>query len=212
LVAAIWKSGYARVHIADYFRELGLEDDASSRAYETLVVDISPADWQPPDAKLQSEIRKAEREGVVVSTFSSQHHLDRFMDLMIRTERRHQRQPKYSREFFRRLAELATSDTRIKWLWVEQNGAPVVSHMYFVEGTMALNWQIYYDKEFSSLKANQHVMYTTARSLAASGVKLLNLGATPPEADSVRAYKEKWGGVVYTYPISTRRSWLGRLL
>jgi lipid II:glycine glycyltransferase (peptidoglycan interpeptide bridge formation enzyme) len=212
LVTAIWKSGYSGVHIADYFRELDLEDDASSRVYETLVVDISPADWQPPDAKLQSEIRKAEREGVVVSTFSSQHHLDRFMDLMTRTERRHSRQPKYSQEFFRSLAELATSDTRVKWLWVEQNGAPVVSHIYFVERTMALNWQIYYDKEFSLLKANQHTMFVTAKSLAASGVKLLNLGATPPDAESVRAYKEKWGGVVYAYPINTHRSWLGRLL
>jgi len=212
LMSAIGRAGYARVYVADYFHELGLEEEANARQYETLVVDISTLGWQPPDAKLQSEIRKAEREGVVISKLSIPEQFDGSMQLMAKTEQRHERRPKYTREFFLTLAELAVSDDRIKWLHIERDGSPVVSHIYFVEGTMALNWQIYFDKEFSHLKANQYLMYTAARSLAASGVTHLNLGATPPDAESLRSYKEKWGGVVHTYPMVVRKSWLGKFV
>jgi len=212
LLSAVWKAGYAKVYVSDYFRQFGLEPDADCAMSETLVVDISSPDWQPPDQKLLSEIRKAEREGVEVLTFDASRHLDAFLDLMTGTERRHGRRPKYSQDFFRRLARLAETDNRVRWLYVHRNGAPVVSHIYFVERPMALNWQIYYDKEYSSLKANQYTMFTTARMLAKSGVTHLNLGATPPEAESVKSYKEKWGGAVHAYPMSVRKSWLGRIL
>ncbi|PWB75321.1 hypothetical protein C3F09_02870 [candidate division GN15 bacterium] len=212
MLAAVRKAGYARIYLADYFRDFDLESEVNSQRYETPVVDISSPDWQPPDAKLQSEIRKAEREGVVVTAFSTESHMDKFIDLMTRAESRHQRPPRYSREFFLKLAGLAAIDDRVRWYWVEHNGAPVVSHIYLVDKTMALNWQIYFDKEFSSLKANQLVMFRAAKALAASGVTHLNLGATPPDAESVRAYKQKWGGEVYSYPITVHTSWLGRLL
>lgn len=212
LLAKIWKAGCAKVFISDYFRQFGLESGAEDMLGETLVVDISSADWQPPDQKLQSEIRKAEREGVEVLDFDAKKHFDGFMDLMTRTEQRHARRPKYTRDFFLDLAKLAEIDRRVRWLYVHRNGAPVVSHIYFVEHTMALNWQIYYDKEYSSLKANQYTMFTTARMLAESGVTHLNLGATPPEAESVKSYKEKWGGKAVSYPIIVRKSWLGRML
>jgi hypothetical protein len=212
LMSGIERTGYAGVYVADYFHEFGVEDDAGARQYETLVVDISTPNWRPPDAKLQSEIRKAEREGVVFSKFSVREQFDGFMRLMAKTEQRHERRPRYTREFFLKLAELAALDDRIRWLQVERDGSPVVSHIYLVEQTMALNWQIYFDKGFSHLKANQYLMYTAAKSLAASGVKYLNLGATPPDADSLRSYKEKWGGVAHTYSVVVRKSWLGRVL
>jgi len=212
LMSAIGRAGYARVYVADYFHDLALDSDPSIQQHETLVVDISAPGWLPPDAKLRSEIRKAEREGVVVSAFSVPAQFDGFMRLMAKTERRHGRRPKYTRDFFLKLAELAAIDSRVKWLHVEHDGSPVVSHIYFVDRTMALNWQIYLAKEFSHLKANQYLMYTATRSLAASGVTHLNLGATPPDAENLRSYKEKWGGVAYTYPMVARKSWLGRCL
>lgn len=212
LIAAIGKAGYARIHLADYFRELGMFGSAGSVEYVTLVVDISQPDWQPPNVKLQSEIRKAEREGVVVSEFNAANHFDAFMQLASRTEHRHGRQPRYSRDCFLKLSRLAETDKRIKWLYVEQDGHPVVSQIYFVEGATALNWQIYFDKAYSHLKANQYLMFTAARLLANSGVKYLNLGASPPEAEGLRTYKEKWGGETYRYPITTHTSWLGKLI
>lgn len=211
LLSVVMKAGYAKTYISDYFKEFGLEHDAGANWCETLVVDISAPDWLPPDSKLQSEIRKAAREGVEIHAFDANSHLDGFMDLMTRSEKRHGRRPKYSREFFLRLAKLAETDGRVKWLYVHREGVPVVSHIYLVDAPMALNWQIYYDKEFSSLKANQFTMFTTARMLTRSGVTQLNLGATPPDAESVKSYKEKWGGVSYRYPMSVRKSWLGRI-
>lgn len=211
LMAAIGRHGYARVHCADYFQELGLTG-SGTRECETLVVDISDPTWQPPDAKLQSEIRKAEREGVTIDTFNAAAHMDAFMKLVSQTEARHGRTPRYSRAFYVMLASLAETDNRITWNYVEQSGSPVVSHIYFVEGETVLNWQIYFDKEYSPLKANQYLMYTAAKSLTMMGVKYLNLGASPPDAEGLRAYKEKWGGQAYRYPVTTRTSWLGKIL
>ena len=37
------------------------------------------------------------------------------------------------------------------------------------------------------------------------------LGQTPPEAESLAAFKEKWGGMPYAYPCYTSQSLLGRI-
>ncbi len=209
---ALKKAGYARVHLYDYYRQF---DPASSgfnrRRCRTGLVDISSPDWQPPDKKLLSEIRKAEREGVKVVGFDAEKHFDAFIALMHRTETRHGRKPKYAPAFFRALAALARLDSRVRWVVVEHQGRLAASHIYFVDGEMALNWQVYFDKAFSFLKPNQFIMFTVARELAGVGVRQLNQGASPSDAEGLGVYKQKWGSEEYDYDCLELTSWLGRL-
>ncbi|MEW5795138.1 MAG: GNAT family N-acetyltransferase [Candidatus Zixiibacteriota bacterium] len=210
--ASIASQTFSKVYIHDYYGQLGTVAGYERIECETNQVDIGSGNWLPPDKKLQSEIRKALREEVPVRDFSLNRHLDPFLDLMSRTEKRHGRVPRYSGEFYRALGRLAMTDMRIRWLVCEQGDELAASHIYFVEGDMLLNWQVYFDKRFSSLKPNQLITYSLARELALRGVRILNLGATPVDAESLTAYKMKWGGDVYRYPCWRRYSWLGRLL
>jgi len=209
---AVASAGYARVFINDYYSKFGDHDEFEVQASETSLVDVSRADWQPPDAKLRSEIRKAQREDTSVREFSLARHFDAFVALMKQTEQRHGRRPKYPPEFYRGLGKLAMLDTRVRWLVCEQDDELAASHIYFVEDDMLLNWQVFFDKRFSSLKPNQSITFSVVSEPALRGIRMLNLGATPEGAESLSYYKDKWGGELYRYRCLRRQSWLGRLL
>ncbi len=137
---------------------------------ETTLVDISDPEWVPPDEKLRSEIRKAEREGITMEPFEWGRHHEHFLRLMEATERRHGNPPRYPPEFFRRLADLAGRDDRVHWVWCEHEGKPACSHIYILEGGMLQVWQIYFDKAFSFLKPNQYISFAMCRRMAARGI------------------------------------------
>jgi lipid II:glycine glycyltransferase (peptidoglycan interpeptide bridge formation enzyme) len=211
MLARVLSHGYARIYLTDYFRELGETVRMAVTMHATQLIELTP-DWEPPDAKVRSEIRKAEREGVTIEKFDASKHLDGFLDLMKATDARHGRKQKYPDQFFAALAGLASQDERVRWYYASHDGRPVVSHIYFVEGETALNWQIYYDKQFSSLKGNQLMLYRAAQQLRSEGVRFLSMGATPGDAEGVKIFKEKWGGITATYPCFEHRSLIGRLI
>jgi len=211
LFSALVKRGYMKLHISDYYRLFESHPSFQMLACRTALADISAADWQPPDKKIRSEIHKAEREGIVIEKFEAEKHFDKFVPLMRQTEKRHGRRPKYTPSFFEALARLVREDARIWWVYVNAGDEAVASHIYLVDNDMALNWQIYFNKKFSSLKSNQYILYSVARQLAARGVRYLNFGATPGDAAGLEKYKNKWGGKTYRYPCYRYLSWLGRL-
>ncbi len=205
-------AGYARCVVADFYRRLEMPPEWEEIECQTTMVDISGNDWQPPDKKIRSEIRKAEREGIIVEAFDPDKHFESFVTLMESTEKRHGRKPKYSADFFLELAHLAQVDNRVQWMHVEVQGRAAASHINFVENDMIVNWQIYFDKEFSWLKPNQYLLFETCRRMAGRGVRWLNLGASPPDAESLSAQKNKWGGEQYAYKCYTLKTGLGHVL
>jgi hypothetical protein len=212
VMEGIAAAGYARVFINDYYKQLDSFDKFKRRDCETRLVDVSPEDWHPPDQKLRSEIRKALREDTPIRDFSLNRHFDAFLELMNRTEQRHGRRPKYSPDFYRALGKLAMIDQRVRWIVCEQGDCLAASHIYFVENDMLLNWQVFFDKQFSALKPNQLITFSLVNELALRGIRVLNLGSSPDIAVSLADYKAKWGGEVYYYPCFVRQSWIGRLL
>ncbi len=212
LLKGLEGAGYLKLYLTDYYGSLVETAEFKSVECETGLVDITQPDWQPPDKKLQSEIRKAEREGVASVPFDLERHFDSFVSLMQASEKRHGREPKYPEQFFRRLAELAQRDARIRWVVVEHEEALATSHIFLVDADQIINWQVYFSKGFSFLKANQFVLYSMAREYAAQGVRHLNLGASPPEAETLSTYKKKWGGETHKYTCLQRESWLGKLV
>jgi lipid II:glycine glycyltransferase (peptidoglycan interpeptide bridge formation enzyme) len=201
-----------RVHLADFHNQFPVTAGFQARRFETALVEMADANWWPPDKKIQSEIRKAEREGVQPISFDPGRHMAEFLQLMTHTEQRHGRRPKYPAAFFERLARLAEQDERVAWRVVEHDGRLAASHIYLQSGRQLLNWQVYFDKQYSFLKPNQCLLFHAARTAAARGLRYLNLGATPNDAVSLADYKRKWGGAEYRYPCLVRESWLGRLL
>ena len=212
ILQAIASEPYSMVFVNDYHSQFDATPGFEKRECLTSLTDVTSENWQPPDKKLQSEIRKARREEVPVRDFSLNRHLDGFLDLMTHTERRHGRQPKYPPKFYHALGKLSMSDTRIHWLVCEADGTLAASHIYFVEGDMLLNWQVFFDKRFSALKPNQLITFSVTHELKPRGIRVLNLGSSPEDADTLTYYKDKWGGETYRYNCWFKRSWLGRLL
>jgi hypothetical protein len=212
LLAAIAKFRYAKVYVTDFRSELAPLPQFEILPGETSLVDISDPEWMPPDKKLQSELRRAERENVSVRRFSAATDLDGFLSLVAITERRHNRKPRYSTDFYRALAALADSDNRVLWYYVEHRGEPVTAHINFQIAEMFLNWQVYFDKRHSALKANQRVIQMLAAEARARNIGYLNLGASPADAEALLDYKNKWGGRAHSYRTFCLKTGLGRIL
>jgi hypothetical protein len=212
LLGAIAKAGYAKFHVYDYCGSFEAAHGIEVTECHTSLVDISSPDWQPPDRTLQSEIRKAERDAVTSASFDADRHMDAFLKLMIQTEQRHGRRPRYTREFVCRLAHLAQADDRVVWKVVEHEGELAASHINFIDSGLMLNWQVCFDKRFSFLKPNQLLLYSAARYAAGRGIRVLNLGTSPEDAETLVTYKRKWGGEDYAYRCLQRYSWLGKLM
>lgn len=210
ILSGILKGGYTKVHINDFDKLFVNFQSTESITFRTSLVDISSPDWQPPDKKIQSEIRKAERENVVIQKFSSEKQMDRFLSLMEQSEKGHGLKPKYPRCFFEALAELAEFDSRVRWFTVEIGDELACSHINFVEGEMLLNWQVFFDRRFSTHKPNQLLLYDAARKASSEGIKQLNLGSSPIDADGLLSYKRKWGGSEFSYPCLVHKSWIGK--
>jgi len=212
ILSGLVQHGYAKLYLNDYFGQFEDPNRLTIRKGVTLVVDICTTDWEPPDKKLRSEIRKAERGGVRVEPFSLNRHYDQFLALMRQTEKRHGRKPKYPDAFYRELGKLSMTDSRIKWLVCEHEDYLAASHIYLTESNMVLNWQVFFDKQFSFLKANQLITFTVAREMARQGLFTLNLGATPADASTLDSYKQKWGGHRFEYNCLEHKKWWSRWL
>jgi len=211
LMDAIAAHGYARSHVFDGAGRLRQNRGFRAQACETRLVAIDP-DWSPPDAKLQSEIRKAAREGVRVERYDAARHEAGFLALVAMTAARQGAKPRYRARFWQRLALLAETDARVRWRWCEHGGRPAASHVYFVDGGTLVSWQDFSDRAFSFLKPNQFIRWQACRDAATDGIRTLNLGATPDEAAGVTFYKCRWGGEPNRYVVQARWNGIGALV
>lgn len=211
LFEALERRRYAKAWVFDRQGTSACPPGFATCRCETRIVDISARDWAPPDRKLQSQIRKARREGIQVERFEWDRHHARFLALAALTARRQGRRPRYTTAFYRALAALAARDERVVWRWCEREGRPVAAQIYFVERGTLQAWQSYYDKTFSFLKPNQYMRYTLCQEMARRGIGRLNLGATPEGAAGLAYYNARWGGRCVTYASYVRREPLGRL-
>ncbi|MCX5801274.1 MAG: GNAT family N-acetyltransferase [Candidatus Eisenbacteria bacterium] len=212
LIDEIVRRRYSKTYLFDFYGSVPLHPRFETVLCATTLVDISDPEWVPPDRKLLSQIRKADREGIRVEPFDWDQHNNRFMKLVRSTDRRHGRALKYPASFFEALARLARRDSRIHWMWCEYDGKPASSQIYVVENGALQAWQTYFDREFSFLKPNQYMRFMLCRKVAKLGIKRLNLGATPGGAVGLARYKSRWGGEPFLYNCYVLRTGLGRIL
>ncbi len=212
LFAALARRRYAKAHVFDFHGSAPCHPGFAELACETTLVDIGDPAWQPPDRKLQSQIRKARREGCRHQRFDWDRHHARFLALADLAAFRHGGGRRYPPEFFRALADLARRDERVHWAWCEHDGRAVCSHIYFVEDGVLQAWQSYLDRRFSFLKPNQLIRFEVCGEMRRRGVTRLNLGATPQGATGLAYFKARWGGERVRYASYLRRDGLGLLV
>jgi len=212
LLDAVCDRGYAKTAIFDVHGGTPRHPEFEDVPWETLRVEIGVEDWHPPDPKLRSEIRKAERERIRIDPIDWDRHAEGFLSLVGVTARRHGQRSRYPAELFERLARLSRTDERVVWRYCEHDGRPACSQIYFVEGETLVSWQDYFDKQFSFLKPNQFMRFAVCREWYRRGARWLNLGATPEGAAGVSHYKERWGGEPLRFTSHLRWNGVGELV
>ena len=209
LLEALVRRHYAKAHIFDFHGTVPCHPGFLAEPCETTLVAITGPDWLPAERKLQSQLRKAAREGVQVVRFDWERHHAGLLELVALTARHRGLKPRYPPDFLRDLARLAQRDERVRWTWCEHGGRPVCSHIYFEQGGVVQAWQSFFDRAFSHLKANPLVRLTACREAAGRGIRWLNLGATPEGAVGLAYFKSRWGGRRVRYSSYVRREGLG---
>jgi hypothetical protein len=212
LLEQIFKYGYLKAYIFDYFKTFPTPDSYKTFNIQTQFIDLRKSNDIPQERKLKSEIKKAQNENVKIVKFDKEIHIDKFITLMKHTEERHKRKPKYTNQFYEMLAERAKDNDKIIWHWCEYEGHSVASHINIIERNHCLNWLAFYDKKFSNLKANQYMQSHLIEILRKRDIHFLNLGASPKDALGLINYKAKWGGESKTYKCLYNKSWLGKWL
>lgn len=207
LLDAVARHAYSRIHLFDFHGAMGAPAGYERRRLVTRVVELGDLSRWPPDAKLRSQIRKAEREGIEIVPYDPRRHRAGLLALVERTYLRHGLPPRYPPALYDALAALAARDPRVIWRWCEHRGEPVASHIYLVEGDMVLAWQSYFDKRFSFLKPNVAIRHRVALEAAGLGLARLNLGSTPPGAAGLAYFKGRWGGRRIAFAGLLREAW-----
>lgn len=209
LSAHFRKARYARVVIADYDNSLcdWIHNGIERRPAFTHIIDLSRGEYHPPDKKIEQHIQiglKAEPEIVPLHTASQ---VGEFYALYSATEARHGRaKPILPRRLFDVLFERLIGTDMLYWIGLYAAGRMIGSQINLIFGDSLINWQTVSDHDMRHFKPN-HLLLMNAITYARSrGLAQVNLGASPPEAEGLIDFKERWGGVRRNYDIISLRS------
>jgi predicted N-acyltransferase len=182
------------------------------RTMFTHIIYLDRDEYKIPDKKIEEHLRTGDRRGALVTEFNDKNELDRFYDLVVKTYRRHNRPPRYSREFFAELFDLAQRDDRVRWLAVRLKERLIGTRIYFRDKDTILLWQYYSDYEYQQYKPGYLLIDHIIKYALDHGVRSINMGGSPEEAAGLIDHKERWGGVKTDLPYYTLFGGLGKLL
>ncbi len=212
LLAALRRDGYLRGIIYDFDSRFPMLPGITIDGHCSRVVDISSPDWEPPDSNLRSEIRKAARDGVTVRKLKPESDLPRVVELAKANADHHGQVMRYRPSFYDALAGLAKDSPLVRWYVAEYDNGIIASHIYLVHHQQLVYWQANVDRDYADRRPNQFITDTAIREGRVSGLTKLNLGATPPHAEGLHFYKQRWGGEEVHYRSLRWQSFLGRML
>jgi hypothetical protein len=206
---------FSRITITDFERRLknrktiGLGPE---RSFTHIVMIDSIGDFEP-HRRIKRDLRNGGRSEYTIAPVRSDSDIDAFYRLYSLTERRHgRRRPLYRRGFFHALADVMDDSRMLYWPGLMIEGKMVASQINFIHGNTLINWRVVSNYEWRRYKPNQLLLYDAIEKAAAVGVTRINLGASPPEAEGLIAYKERWGGMKVEFDIYSHRSQLRRML
>ncbi len=166
------------------------EFEYTVRKFETHIIEL--ADYEP-GKKIAEHLRAAGRRGGEAVDAS----VDDIDDLYSRsheTASKHGRNNPYGRAFYEALLNLAQTEKRIIILKVLHEGMPAAFRISFMERDRILNWQLYIDPRFKSIKPGFLLMQAVFDIARANEIKYIDMGSSPLDAESLVRYKESWGG------------------
>ena len=158
----------------------------------TVVLDL-PADdpaplWKALDAKVRSQVRRPQKEGVTV-TVGGAEQVDPFFEVFSH----HMRDlgtPTQPLALFRAIAEVFPESARFGCAWL--NGKPIACGAGFLwDGEFEMTWASAL-AEHKRLSANMALYWAFMERAIADGARLFNFGRCTPGGGTHR-FKQQWG-------------------
>lgn len=206
---------FSRITITDFERRLRNRDAIGLRPECSLthIVMIDSIEDFEPHRRIKRDLRTAAKSEYTITPVRSGSDIDAFYRLYRLTERRHgRRRPLYRRGFFHALADVMADSKMLYWPGLVIEGTMVASQINFIHGNTLINWRVVSDYEWRRYKPSQLLLYDAIEKAASMGVTRINLGASPPDAEGLIAYKERWGGMKVEFDIYSHRSRLRRMM
>jgi hypothetical protein len=183
------------------------------RCFTHIITLNGNEEHNPPDKKVNGHIRAGQRAETEISRLETFGQLDDFYALYELTEHRHgRRRPLYRKRFFTSILEEIGDSKMLYWNCLLSEGAMVGSCINFIFNESLFNWQTVSDYESRHLKPNHVLLADAIQRGVTLGVKTVNLGASPPDAQGLIDYKERWGGVRVDYDCYHHDSWIRRMI
>jgi CelD/BcsL family acetyltransferase involved in cellulose biosynthesis len=137
-------------------------------------------------------IKKAEREKIVVSISNSYEAIEDFYQMNCVTRKKHGLPPQPKKFFinlYKNLLEKQKGFTAI----ANHDGIPIAGAVYFLVGKKAIYKFGASYMEYQNLRANNIVMWTAIKHCINKGYEEFCFGRTEPENEGLRKFKLGWG-------------------
>jgi CelD/BcsL family acetyltransferase involved in cellulose biosynthesis len=139
---------------------------------------------------IQRKIRRAEREGLTYEEGRSEHFLDQFYQLLLRTRRRHQLPPQ-PREWFRNLIECLGDQLKIRV--ASRGGQPMASILTLqFKNAMVYKYGCS-DAKYHNLGPMHLLFWKSIQEAKDKGLKEFDLGRSDADNAGLVEFKDRWG-------------------
>jgi hypothetical protein len=173
---------------------LGFDGAVPSPAYWLHTLDLRPSLEEilrrTHKSCVQRPIRRAEREGLVHESGSSERLLKAFYRLMVQTRRRHQLPPQPI-EWFRNLVECMSERLQIRVAF--RGGDPVASILTLTHGNVLVYKYGCSDADFQNLGGTPFLFWKAIVEAKAAGLTQMDFGRSDADNPGLIAFKERWG-------------------
>lgn len=122
------------------------------------------------------------------------------------------KRPRYSPRFFEELYQLSVRDKRVNWLVCKLEETIIGFHVSLAEGSELISWLPYIDRGYQEYRPAYLLMEASIKFALDQNLSAINLGGSPPEAEGLRRFKERFGAKPYQYQIYSASSPIGNFL
>ncbi len=146
--------------------------------------------------KTRNAVRKALKEGLAVEqTLSNSKAMEEYIRLHVMTKRKHGSEP-FNDTFFDMLPTIPSKNIDI--LLARYNGVCIAGLMAFMYNTRIQIFDNCSDPSYLKFNPN-HLLYYTLIEKAKERRMEVDFGKTSPDHDSLRRFKERWGGKMHSF-------------
>ena len=141
-------------------------------------------------------IKKAEKEGVTITVFTSPDSMEEFLRLNTITRKDHGLPPQ-PRHFFQNVHDLIISNNLGFIVLASFNNKAIAANVYLCIADQVIYKYGASDRAYWHLRANNLVMWEAISWACDKGYKTICFGRTEPENQGLRQFKAGWGAQEY---------------